>query len=519
MGSMRREAGVLVPLFSLRGSRGWGIGEVGDVSDACTWLASAGQHVLQLLPIAEMGMGERSPYGALSAFAIDPIYLTLDAMDDFAALGGEGALGPAEREQLERLRAATELDYDGVRRVKRRALELAFARFIAHESAADSERGRAFRGFREAEASWLDDYALFRAAQDRRPGKAWMDWEPPLRDRAPAALAEEARVTERERLFHAYVQWVATGQWQAARRHATAAGVRLKGDFPFMVSRNSADVWARQLEFEPDASLGAPPDQFNTEGQDWELPVPRWEVMAYAGYAWLRARAARMAALFDSFRIDHVVGFYRMWVIRRPATPVFVPAEPDAQLARGEELLRIVLDAGAGAEVMAEDLGAIPDFVRRSLTALGIPGYRVLRWEEDDGVFRDPAGYPPLSVALAGTHDTSSLATWWEDELDDAGRRALAAVPSFATLVDAPAKCTPAVRATLLDGLYAAGSKLAVLPFPDVYGGHERINTPATVGASNWGYRVPWTLRELRESRDGRALAERLRDLATRHRR
>jgi 4-alpha-glucanotransferase len=514
-----REAGILVPLFSLRGSQGWGIGEIGDVGEACTWLASAGQRVFQLLPIAEMGAGERSPYGAVSAFALDPIHLTLEAVDEFAAAGGEAALRPAERAQLDRIRTTTELDYDGVRTVKRRALELAFAHFSANESATNSERGRAFRRFREAEASWLDDYTLFRAAQDRRPGRAWMDWETPLRDRVPAALAEEARVTERERLYHAYVQWVAAEQWQDARRRATAAGVRLKGDFPFMVSRNSADVWARQLEFEPDGSLGAPPDQFNTEGQDWDLPVPRWEVMERTGYAWLRARAARMAALFDSFRIDHVVGFYRMWVIRRPATPVFVPREPDAQLARGEELLRAVLDASTGAEVMAEDLGVIPDFVRHSLTALGIPGYRVLRWEEDHGMFRDPAAYPPLSVALSGTHDTSSLATWWEDELDDAGRHALAAVSSFAKLAGVPAKFTPAVHAALLDGLYGAGSKLVVLPFPDVYGGRERINTPATVGASNWGYRVPWTLRELRESRDGGELAERLRDLAARHRR
>src|SRR6185295_4838686 len=227
---------------------------------------------------------------------------------------------------------------------KRCALELSFARFSANESATDSARARAFGRFREAESSWLDDYALFRAAQDRRSGTPWMDWEPSLRDRVPAALAAEARVTERERFFHAYVQWVAAGQWQEARRRATATGVRLKGDFPFMVSRNSADVWARQAEFEPDAALGAPPDQFDPDGQDWNLPVPRWEVMSATRYAWLRARAARMADLFDAFRIDHAVGFYRMWVIRRPAPPLFVPSGADAQLARGEELLRIVLD-------------------------------------------------------------------------------------------------------------------------------------------------------------------------------
>lgn len=514
---MGREAGILVPLFSLRGARGWGIGEIGDVGEASAWLASAGHRLLQLLPVAEMGAGERSPYGALSAFALDPIYLTIDALEDFAAAGGEEALPPSERTLLDRLRASSELDYDGVRAVKRCALEVSFAHFRANEWATGSERARALRRFRDEEATWLADYVLFRAAQDRRAAMAWWDWEPPLRDRHPDALGEETRLTERACLFHTYVQWVAAEQWQGARRAANAAGVRLKGDFPFMVSRNSADVWARQAEFEADASLGAPPDQFDTEGQDWNLPVARWDVMASTGYAWLRARAARMGVLFDAFRIDHVVGCYRMWVIRRPATPVFVPRDSTAQLERGEELLHVVLDATAGTGVMAEDLGAIPDFVRRSLTALGIPGYRVLRWEQDDGVFRDPAHFPSLSVALSGTHDTSSLATWWEDELDEAGRRALAAVPSFAALAEAPSRCTPPVHAALLDGLYGAGSKLVVVPFPDVYGGRERINTPATIGAGNWGYRLPWTLRELCDSEEGRELTQRLRELVARH--
>jgi 4-alpha-glucanotransferase len=466
-----------------------------------------------------MAEGERSPYGAVSAFALDPIFLSIDTLEDFAAAGGEAGLAADERAALDRLRAGPELDYDGVRSLKRHALELAFAHFETAEWVSDSERARRFRLFCDAEAEWLDGYTLFRAAEERRPRTPWVAWEPPLRDRNAAALADEMHRTERARRFHAYVQWLAAEQWRQARAQATAAGVRLKGDFPFMLSRNSADVWEQQEAFEPDASLGAPPDQFDTAGQDWQLPVPRWDVMARAGHAWLRARAARMAALFDAFRIDHVVGFYRMYVLRPGATPTFVPAEPAAQLARGEYLVRTIIEAGTTAEVMAEDLGAVPDFVRHSLTALGVPGYRILRWEEEGGVFRDPAGYPALSVAASGTHDTSSLATWWENELGDAGRRALAAVPSFARLADAPVEWTPTVHAALLDGLYGAGSKLVVLPFPDAYGGRERINTPSTIGPHNWSYRMPWTLRELRDGETGRELARRLRELAAHHRR
>src|SRR5262249_25488856 len=135
---------------------------------------------------------------------------------------------------------------------------------------------------------------------------------------------------------------------------------------------------------------------------------------------------------------------------------------------------------------------------------------------DDAGVFRDPVRWPALSVATTGTHDTSALATWWEKELDPAARRALAAVPIFAPLRDAGATFTPAVHEALLDGLYAAGSALVVLPFPDAYGGRERINVPATVGPANWSYRVPRALARL-DAAESIALGTRLRALAGRH--
>jgi len=131
-------------------------------------------------------------------------------------------------------------------------------------------------------------------------------------------------------------------------------------------------------------------------------------------------------------------------------------------------------------------------------------------------VFRDPTSYPRLSVATSGTHDTTTLAAWWSDELGEAGRRALAAVPPFAALCDAGAEFTPAVHAALLEGVYAAGSDLVVIPLQDAYGGRERINVPATVGPQNWGYRMPWTVEELGGGASA-AVAECLRSLAVHH--
>src|SRR5262249_22232301 len=160
----------------------------------------------------------------------------------------------------------------------------------------------------------------------------------------------------------------------------------------------------------------------------WGLPPCGWPVMAKDDFGWLRSRAARVAALFDGCRVDHVVGYYRMWVRPAEEPADYVPEAEADQLTLGERLLGALLAAAEPMQLNAEDLGNVPDFVRDSLARVGIPGYRVLRWEDDDGVFRDPREYPRLSVATTGTHDTSTLATWWEEELDDAGRKAVAAV-------------------------------------------------------------------------------------------
>ncbi len=510
-----RRAGILLPLFSLRSPRDWGVGDLGDLPDFCRWLASAGHTVLQLLPTAEMALVETSPYGALTAFALDPLYLDLDGVEDFVAAGGVPALSPGARADLDAARRAPGLTYARIRHAKGDALATAFAHFEAAETAGASARARAFDAFVEAERWWLGDWVLFRALLDLHGQHPWTTWEPPLRDADPAALRATRPVVARATRYHAWVQWLLAGQWEAARRAAASTGVRLYGDLPFMVSGQSADVWAHQREFRLDATIGAPPDAFSTEGQDWGLPVMRWDVMAEGGYAWWRARCRRAAELFDGVRLDHVVGYYRVYERPLGGTPFFRPPEESAQLALGEQLLAAARAAGGALDLIGEDLGSVPDFVRASLHRLAVPGFRVLRWEHDWGRFRDPRDYPEQSVATTGTHDTSSLASWWEDETTPDTRAALTAVPAFAGLREHHDGLTPAAHAALLDGLYAAASRLVILPFMDTYGGRERINVPATAQDTNWTYRVPWTVDELR-GEPGAALAARLRDLTLR---
>lgn len=511
-----RRAGVLIPLFACPSTASWGIGDIGDIAPITAWLASAGQRVLQLLPINEMAPGQQSPYSAISAMAIDPIFIHVPAVADFAALGGEDALTAADRDELAAVRCAPRIEYQRVRRLKHGALRAAFERFVEAEVNRDTERSRALRTFVSEQAWWIEDYSLFRAIHAREGERPWTGWPADLQRREPAAIDRARRDLVREVLFHQYRQWLAWLQWQHARRQTPH--VDLFGDLPFMVDGDSADVWARQHQFRLDVSVGAPPDAFSADGQNWGMPLYDWDAMAAEHFRWLAERARRSADLYDGYRIDHLVGFYRTY--GRPkdgSAAFFTPSDQAAQTALGERLLDVF--RGAGAEIVAEDLGTVPDFVRASLARLGVPGYRVLRWERhwhtDGQPFRDPSEYPVQSVAASGTHDTEPMMVWWQEAPEDE-RQKVAALPTIqrlsgnADLVHADDAIT--VRDVLLEALWASGSDLVVVPVQDVFGWHDRINEPAVIADRNWTFKLPWPSDRLDEIPEARERRDRLRE-------
>lgn len=491
-----RLAGLTIPLFSLRTGRSMGIGEIADLADAGPLALRAGLRLIQLLPLGELSGGETSPYGALSAFGIDPVYIAWSAEPDLPSGVLDGV-----RPGIEALEASAGVDYAGVRALKRPLLDAAFREFAARHLAAETDRARDFGAFARDQGGWLADLALFRALKDEHHGLPWWEWPAGLRDRDAAQLEHAAARLRDDVRRYEYAQWIAHTQWSAARARLKGMGVSLMGDLPFMVGRDSADVWANRAEFRGDASVGVPGDQFNEEGQEWGLPPYDWAAMRADGFRWLRARARYAGLLCDRFRVDHLVGFYRTY--RRPLDRLrspggrllpgsFDPPTEPEQLAHGEAVLRAMM-AGAqerGARLVAEDLGAVPDFVRPSLQRLGVPGYKVLRWEQDRGRFRDPAGYPRVSVACFGTHDTDPVASWWGSmpaPEREAAARAFG-VPTASPAWDAE------VHDALLAGLLGAGSELALLMWQDVLGTHDRINTPGTVGSHNWTWRMPATI-------------------------
>lgn len=502
----RRIAGVTVPLFSLRSARSWGIGEIGDLADFGRFARETGLRLVQILPLGEISGGETSPYSALSAFGIDPMFLSMTLVPDLA--GDAGEFDEAFALLLERAKASATVDYQAVRALKREALRRAFRRFRDHEIANDTARAQDLAAFRTAHRDWLDDYALFRALKDTHGGSAWWDWSEALQRREPAALAEARERLADGVLAHVYTQWLAHAQWASARRSLAEIEVEIMGDLPFMVGRDSSDVWAHQEEFRNECSVGCPPDAFSEEGQEWGLPPYGWERMRANGYAWLNRRARYTASLYDRFRIDHLVGFYRTYM--RPVAGLrdekgrltqgfFDPAEEPAQLAHGERVIGAMLEGAksANAQLIAEDLGVIPPFVRRSLEALGVPGYKVLIWEKDGPVFRDPAHFPALSLACFGTHDTFPVAAWWE-ALPHEEREAVKKLPLLAPHAsELGAAFTPEVHRALVAQICASGSALVLFLLQDVLGTRDRINTPGTIGSANWTYRLPATVEEL----------------------
>jgi len=457
-----------VPLFSLISTRGWGIGEFGDLPTFARWLSEAGQSVVQILPILEMPPVETSPYSAMTAMALDPIYIAMSQVQDFMGIGGELALDGAERSEIERLRQLPRIDYASIRRLKEKWLRRSFQRFLTVEVARGSPRARRFDLFAREQAWWLDEYTLFRSLHARHDERPWREWPGPIAEAESTAVTAARAELRAEITYRSYQQWIAAEQWAEAKRLAWP--VRVFGDLPFMISADSPDVWARQGEFRFDATIGVPPDAFSETGQDWGLPPWRAAVMAGNDFAWMRARARRCGALYDGYRIDHLVGLYRTYVrpIDRSTPAFFDPADEPAQIALGERIVGIFTGAG-DAEVIAEDLGSIPPFVRESMQRLALPGLKVLRWERhwdrDGQPPIDPAEFPECSVATTGTHDIEPLAATPDGDTEEK-------------------------RCNMVRSLLSAGSRLTLLPLQDVFGWTDRINTPAVVDDVNWTWRV-----------------------------
>ena len=516
-----RGAGVAVPVFSLRTEDSFGVGEFNDIKKLVDWAVEAGQSVIQLLPINDTTMThtwqDSYPYNAVSSFALHPQFLHLPAA---------GVRKDAKYKALKaELEALPQVDYEKVNEAKTALLRKVYA-----NKGQETMQSQAYHDFVAANAEWLMPYAAFSVLRDLNGTCDFSQWGEFAEYRVRKVDAFAAAHVD-EVNFYCWEQFLLDAQLHEAVAYAHKRGVALKGDLPIGVSRQSVDAWQHPDLFHLDSQAGAPPDAFAVDGQNWGFPTYNWEKMAEDGFGWWKARMRKMAEYFDAFRIDHILGFFRIWEIPVPFKSGLMGHFNPALPYSGEELRNKgfnpentffyhrhnqfwkesayrklpALLRTTGMLCCGEDLGMIPASVPETMADLDILSLEIQRMPKDPkDTFADPARYPYSCVCATGTHDTSPLRAWWEED------RALTQKYFNEVLHcggEAPAYCEPWVADLIIGAHLKSPAMLAILPLQDWmatdgavrYGGNpadERINVPA-IPRYYWRYRMHCTLESL----------------------
>jgi len=481
-----RCSGILLHITSLPGH--FGIGDLGPAAyEFAEFLSAAGQKLWQVLPLNPTGYGD-SPYQCFSAFAGNPLLLSLEKLRDMGTLDASDlARAPAFREDS--------VEYEKVIDFKFAALRRAAQVFLA--DATRTERAD-FERFCEGSGPWLDDYALFMALKDQHRGAMWTRWDAPLSRRDPETLRECSRRLATELAALKYWQFEFFRQWEALKHYCQQRGIRFMGDVPIYVAHDSADVWAHPELFyldgqgAPAVMSGVPPDYFSATGQLWGNPIYRWDVLAAGGYNWWIERFRAAFALFDMVRLDHFRGFEAYWEV--PGN------EKTAMHGRwvkgpGEEFLSTLQQALGELPIVAENLGVITPEVEKLRHQFGLPGMSLLQFafgNDPQGPSFRPHNYARDLVAYTGGHDNDTTVGWWQSSgVGDSTRTAedVRKERAFARAYlgfnnDAE------IHWAMIRAVVGSVADVAIVPLQDVLGlGTEaRMNLPGTV-SGNWRWR------------------------------
>lgn len=501
--------GIVIPLFSLRTQESLGVGQYLDLIPLIRFCKSVGFRIIQLLPLNDSHEG-RSPYSALSAFALHPLFLTLTHLPLIEKMENyRERLKP-----LSELNKETAVAYQKVYPLKMAFLEEYFETLFDEISAFPH-----YKSFVAENQEWLHSYALFRALKETQEMRSWEKWPNPLKSPSDASRSQLEERYKGRMSFYMLLQFLCYEQMQEVKRFAESQGVLIEGDIPILVNRDSADVWAERPFFLLNLSTGAPPDSYSTMGQNWGFPAYDWTNMERANYSYFRKRLEFAQKLYHLYRLDHIVGLFRLWTIpqgHKAAEGSFLPRNQEEWIPQGKKILEFLLNSCPLLPI-GEDLGVIPSAVRLLLKTLGIPGTKMMRWErrwEGDGSFIPPSEYNPISMTTVTTHDSDTLQLWWRH------------APAEAKLLckekgwDYKPFLSPEYHETILFDSHHSASLLHINPlqeylalFPSLISPNplnERINIPGRVLAKNWTYRLLPTLEHL-ETHD--ALKEKIRTI------
>jgi 4-alpha-glucanotransferase len=540
----RRLWGVAVQLYTVRSRRNWGIGDFEDLKALVGWLAPRGAGFIGLNPLHALAPAEparASPYSASSRHFLNILYIAVTAVPELedCAAAQLRLQEPAFQGRLRLLRDATLVDYAGVAQIKLEILRLLFDEFCQRHVAAGTERAVAFKSFVAAGGQLLQLHVRFDAldrhlvsTQGTRSG--WLSWPAEFRDPHSSACERFAAEHSGEIEFYLYLQWLAHEQLAAAQGRARELGmaIGLYGDYAVGTHPSGSETWVDQHGYRLGAEIGAPPDPLAHRGQGWGLPPPDPVVMEsqhLEGFVRLLRNNMRY---YGALRLDHVMSLFRLWWVAAGHSPVdgaYVHYPLDLLLAN------LVLEsARCACVVVGEDLGVVPDEVRRAMAQFGLYHYKVLLFEKDAGRYRRPDEFVRRALATVTTHDMPTLRSFWDGrdielrrdlhlyptvELEQEVRNArardrqalLAALEEQGLAPASPATSdqpfSPELARAIHVYLARSSSILASIQIEDLIGMEDPVNVPGTDREyPNWQRKLTLDIEDLETRADLAAL-------------
>jgi 4-alpha-glucanotransferase len=478
--SFPRAAGILLHPTSLP-SHG-GVGDFGPAAYSFVdFLAAARQGIWQVLPLGPLGYGN-SPYSATSAFAGNPILISLERLAD---------QGWIDRKQVARLDAASgPVDYD---RVFHQKMPLLFEAGRAFLRSATGDSLRLFESFCSENSWWLDEFVLFDALRAKHKLACWNQWPHELAHREPSALAQARKELAEDLRIRRALQFAFYQQWGDLRRYCRERNIRIVGDVAIFVNHDSADVWMHRELFrlngnlDPEVVAGVPPDFFSKTGQRWGNPLYRWDVMKERGYQWWIQRLRWATHHCDYIRLDHFRGFDQFWEI--PAGEVTAVNGRWVDGPRDDLFLKL-REALGGLPFFAEDLGFITPEVHALRDRLQMPGMAVLQFGfGDEGAHMYLPHRAAGKVMYTGTHDNDTVVGWWNSGAADHERRNADAYVG---------RSDDGIHWAFIRAVICSPASLSIVPLQDVFGlgSNARMNTPS-LDNGNWRWRFEqWQLKD-----------------------
>lgn len=468
-----RKSGILMHISSLPG--GYGIGKLGKEAYAFVdFLKKSGQSCWQVLPLSPTSYGD-SPYQSFSVYAGNPYFIDLETLEK------EGLLHSDEYNKIDWGADIEKVDYGRIYENIFTVLKSAHKRF---REKSEKDYGK----FVVANKDWIYDYGLFMALKFAHSGKAWYEWEEPLRMYKTKAIKQAMKKYADDIDFWCFVQYKYFQQWHKLKSYANKNGIKIIGDIPIYVAYDSVEVWTNPEYFYLDKNkkpidvAGCPPDDFTEDGQLWGNPLYRWDVMAKDKYRWWVKRIKAASEIYDTIRIDHFRGFESYYTI-----PYGSENAKKGKWKKGPDLklFKEVKKQLGDIDIIAEDLGFLTKKVKKMLEQSGYPGMKVLEFAFDPSGTSEylPHNYPNSnSVCYTGTHDNETIAGWIKScnkETSGFCRDYLGVSKN----ADVPW--------AMIKLCWASVSNTAVAQMQDFLGldNSARMNTPSTIG-SNWQWRL-----------------------------